>query len=385
MSAHRHGRSTVAVHGRRVPLADWAPVITPVFQSTTFVNPVGGDDEVLYTRYGNNPNQVDLGRKYSALEGAEDAVFVSSGMAATALAHLAILRPGDHLLSSKWIYGGTRKLFDEEFGRLGISVSYADPDQPRHWRKMLRKNTRALFLEAITNPLIRVLDLGVPSQVAREFGLALLVDGTFASPINFRPLEHGADVVITSATKYLNGHNDVIAGGIAGTSAIVEEVIRLMRLWGPAIDPHQAWLLNRGIKTLAVRMERHNRNGMAVAKWAEGRKGISRVHYPGLPSHPDHETAQRTLDGFGGMVGLTLSGGAAGAERFLKRLKLVTHAPSLAGVESLVSEPRLTSHRQLTPDERAALGFPDGFVRLSCGIEDADDLIADLDQALGPS
>jgi len=385
MSAHRHGRSTVAVHGPRVPLADWAPVITPVFQSTTFVNPVGGDDEVLYTRYGNNPNQVDLGRKYSALEGAEDAVFVSSGMAATALAHLAILRPGDHLLSSKWIYGGTRKLFDEEFGRLGISVSYADPDQPRHWRKMLRKNTRALFLEAITNPLIRVLDLGVPSQVAREFGLALLVDGTFASPINFRPLEHGADVVITSATKYLNGHNDVIAGGIAGTSAIVEEVIRLMRLWGPAIDPHQAWLLNRGMKTLAVRMERHNRNGMAVAKWAEGRKGISRVHYPGLPSHPDHETAQRTLDGFGGMVGLTLSGGAAGAERFLKRLKLVTHAPSLAGVESLVSEPRLTSHRQLTPDERAALGFPDGFVRLSCGIEDAEDLIADLDQALGPS
>ena len=216
MTAHRHGRSTIAVHGRRVPLADWAPVITPIFQSTTFVNPVGGEEEVLYTRYGNNPNQVDLGRKYSALEGAEDAVFVSSGMAATALAHLAILRPGDHLLASKWIYGGTRKLFDEEFGRLGIGVSYADPDQPRHWRKMLRKNTRALFLESPTNPLIRVLDLGVPSQVAREFGLALLVDATFASPVNFRPIEHGADVVISSATKYLNGHNDVIAGGIAG-------------------------------------------------------------------------------------------------------------------------------------------------------------------------
>jgi cystathionine beta-lyase/cystathionine gamma-synthase len=385
MTAHRHGRSTVAVHGRRVPLADWAPVITPVFQSTTFVNPVGGDDEVLYTRYGNNPNQVDLGRKYSALEGAEDAVFVSSGMAATALAHLAILRPGDHLLSSKWIYGGTRRLFDEEFGRFGISVSYADPDQPRHWRKMLRKNTRALFLEAITNPLIRVLDLSVPSQVAREFGLALLVDGTFGSPVNFRPLEHGADVVITSATKYLNGHNDVIAGAVAGTSAVVEEVIRLMRLWGPSIDPHQAWLLNRGMKTLVVRMERHNANGMAVAKWAEGRKGITRVHYPGLPSHPDHEIAERTLDGYGGMVGLTLAGGTAGSERFLKRLKLVSHAPSLAGVESLISEPRLTSHRHLTPEERAALGFPDGFVRLSCGIEDSDDLIADLDQALGPS
>jgi cystathionine beta-lyase/cystathionine gamma-synthase len=385
MSAHRHGRSTVAVHGRRVPLADWAPVVAPVFQSTTFVNPVGSDEEVLYTRYGNNPNQIDLGRKYSALEGAEDAVFVSSGMAATALAHLAILRPGDHLLSSKWIYGGTRKFFDEEFGRLGIAVSYADPDQPRHWRKMLRKTTRALFLEVVTNPLIRVLDMTVPSQVAREFGLALLVDGTFASPINFRPIEHGADVIITSGTKYLNGHNDVIAGAVAGTSAVVEEVLRLMRLWGPSIDPHQAWLLNRGMKTLAVRMERHNANGMAVAKWAEGRKGITRVHYPGLPSHPDHEIAERTLDGYGGMVGLTLAGGAAGAERFLKRLKLVTHAPSLAGVESLISEPRFTSHRHLTPEERAALGFPDGFVRLSCGIEDSDDLIADLDQALEPS
>jgi cystathionine beta-lyase/cystathionine gamma-synthase len=359
--------------------------VAPVFQSTTFVNPVGSDEEVLYTRYGNNPNQIDLGRKYSALEGAEDAVFVSSGMAATALAHLAILRPGDHLLSSKWIYGGTRKFFDEEFGRLGIAVSYADPDQPRHWRKMLRKTTRALFLEVVTNPLIRVLDMTVPSQVAREFGLALLVDGTFASPINFRPIEHGADVIITSGTKYLNGHNDVIAGAVAGTSAVVEEVLRLMRLWGPSIDPHQAWLLNRGMKTLAVRMERHNANGMAVAKWAEGRKGITRVHYPGLPSHPDHEIAERTLDGYGGMVGLTLAGGAAGAERFLKRLKLVTHAPSLAGVESLISEPRFTSHRHLTPEERAALGFPDGFVRLSCGIEDSDDLIADLDQALGPS
>jgi len=385
MSAPGHGRSTIAVHGRRPTPADWAPVVTPIYQSTTFVNPVGSDEEVLYTRYGNNPNQVELGRKYAALEGAEDAVFVASGMAATALAHLAILRPGDHLLASKWIYGGTRRLFDEEFGRLGISVSYADPDQPRHWRKMLRKTTRALFMETPTNPLVRVLDLSVPSQVAREFGLALLVDGTFASPINFRPLEHGADVVISSATKYLNGHTDVIAGGVAGTAAVVEEVIRLMRLWGASIDPHAAWLLSRGMKTLAVRVARHNTNGMAVASWAEGRKGIARVHYPGLPSHPDHEIAARTLDGFGGMVGITLAGGAGGAERFLKRLKLVLHAPSLAGVESLVSEPRHTSHRHLTPDERAALGFPDGFVRLSCGIEDPDDLIADLDQALGPA
>lgn len=383
MTHSNPGRSTVSVHGRLARRADHAPVVAPIVQSTTFVNPVGSEEEVLYTRYGNNPNQVEVARKYALLEGAEDAACVASGMAATALAHLAILRPGDHLLASRWIYGGTQRLFDEELNRFGISITYVDPAQPRQWRRYLRKTTRALFLETPTNPLARVLDLAVPARIAREYGLALLVDSTFASPINFRPLEHGADVVITSGTKYLNGHSDVIAGAIAGSVSFIEEVIRLMRLWGPAMDPHQAWLFDRGMKTLAVRMERHNRNGLAVARWAEARRGIARVHYPGLPSHPDHEVAARCLDGFGGMVGLEIEGGTAASERFLRRLKVITHAPSLAGVESLVSEPRLTSHTHLTPAERAAMGFPDGFVRLSCGIEDADDLIADLDQALG--
>jgi cystathionine beta-lyase/cystathionine gamma-synthase len=383
MTTHGPGRSTIAVHGRPVRKPDWAPVVSPIVQSTTFVNPVGGEEEVLYTRYGNNPTQLELARKYALLEGAEEAVFLSSGMAATALAHLAILRPGDHLLASRLIYGGTQRLFDEEFGRLGITVSYVDPEQQRQWRKALRKNTRAIFIETPTNPLIRVLDVALVAQAARDFGLALLVDATFASPVNFRPLEHGADVVITSATKYLNGHSDVIAGAVAGSAAVIEEVIRLMRLWGPAIDPHQAWLLERGMKTLAVRVERHNANGLAVAAWAEGRRGIARVHYPGLASHPDHEVAARQLDGFGGMVGLEIAGGAAASERMLRRLKVIQHAPSLAGVESLVSEPRLTSHKHLSPEARAAQGIPDGFIRLSCGIEDAADLIADLDQALG--
>jgi cystathionine beta-lyase/cystathionine gamma-synthase len=383
MTPHSSGRSTIAVHGRPARKADWAPVVSPIVQSTTFVNPVGSDEEVLYTRYGNNPNQVEVAAKYALLEGAEAAICVASGMGATALAHLAILRPGDHLLASRWIYGGTQRLFDEEFGRLGISVTYVDPSQYRLWRRALRKTTRAIFIESPTNPVMRVLDLQVVAQVAREFGLALLVDATFASPINFRPLEHGADVVITSATKYLNGHSDVIAGAVAGTEAVIEEVTRLMRLWGQSIDPHQAWLLDRGLKTLAVRMERHNQNGLAVARWAEGHPGIVRVQYPGLPSHPDHDIAKRSLDGFGGMVGLELAGGSEAAERFLRRLTVVAHAPSLAGVESLASEPRLTSHKHLSAAARAAQGIPDGFVRLSCGIEDAADLIADLDQALG--
>ena len=376
------GQSTIAVHGlpRRPP--DWSPVVPPIHQSSTFTNPVGSDEEVRYTRYGNNPNQLDLARKYALLEGAEDAVFLASGMGAMALAHLAVLRPGDHLLASAWIYGGTRTLFDEELGRFGIEVTYVDPTQPRHWRTSLRENTRALFIETPINPTVRVADLEPVARLVSEHGLALLVDATFASPINFRPLEHGADVVITSATKYLNGHSDVIGGAVAGSESLIEEVTRLLRVWGQSIDPHAAWLIDRGMRTLAVRMERHNSNGLTIAQWAEQHAGVARVHYPGLASHPDHELATRVLDGYGGMLGLELGGGVEAVERFLTRLQLIQHAPSLAGVESLISEPRLTSHAGLAPDERAAIGIPDGFVRLSCGNEDPGDIIADLDQAL---
>jgi cystathionine beta-lyase/cystathionine gamma-synthase len=264
-----------------------------------------------------------------------------------------------------------------------MEVTFVDPGQPRLWRRSVRKTTRAIFVETPTNPVMRVLDLTPLAQVAREFGLALLVDATFASPINFRPLDHGADVVITSATKYLNGHSDLVAGAVAGSASVIEEVNRLLRVWGQAIDPHTAWLVDRGLRTLAVRMERHNANGLAVARWAEKHPSIVRVHYPGLPSHPDHAHARKVLAGFGGMVGLELKGGVRSAERMLKRLKLVTHAPSLAGVESLISEPRLTSHRDLGPEGRAAAGIPDGFLRLSCGLEDGEDIIEDLRQALG--
>lgn len=382
MTLPRFGRSTIAVHGIPEPHGENDPVVAPIMQSATFVNAVGSDREVLYTRYGNNPNQVSLARKYALLEGAEDAVFVASGMGATALAHLAVLRPGDHLIASRWIYGGTQKLFDEEFGRFGIAVTYVDPTSPRIWRKSIRKTTRAIFIESPVNPTLRVLDVAPIAGIAREFGFALLVDATFASPINFRPIEQGADLVITSATKYLNGHSDVIAGAVAGTRSVIEEVIRLMRVWGQAIDPHTAWLIERGMKTLAVRMQRHSANGLAVAEFLAGHPGVESVAYPGLASHPDHAIAARTLDGFGGMVGATIKGGTPAAERFLRRLRLFIHAPSLAGVESLVSEPRITSHKGHTADQMALAGIPEGFVRLSCGIEEADDLIADLGQAL---
>ncbi len=385
MSGRQLGRSTVSVHGHLQRHHPDEPVVAPLIRSTTYVNAVGSDLEVMYARYGNTPNQLSVARKYALLEGAEGAVLLGSGMAATALAHLAVLRPGDRLITSSWIYGGTRKLFDEEFGRLGITVGYVDPNHPREWRRGVTANTRAIFFESPTNPTMRVIDPVPVAQIAKEYGLALLVDSTFASPINFRPIEHGADVVITSGTKYLNGHSDVTAGAVAGTQSLIDEVVRLMRSWGSAIDPEAAWLLDRGLKTLAIRMERQNANGLAVAGWAAEHERVAAVHYPGLPGHPDHEIAARVLDGFGGMVGLVIEGGTSAAERFLRRLRIFTHAPSLAGVESLVSEPRLTSHAGLDADGRRAMGIDDGFVRLSCGVEDPADLIDDLAQALaGP-
>jgi len=378
----RLGISTRAIHGDPEARPDWTPVVPPIYQSSTFTNPIGSTAEVLYTRYGNNPNQVAIGKRLALLEGAEAALFTASGMGATALAHLAVLRPGDHLLSSEWIYGGVRRLFAQEFGRLGIEVSFVNPLHSRSWKQAMKKTTRAVFLETPTNPLVRVIDLEPIALLCKTEGLALVVDSTFASPVNFRPIEHGADLVIHSATKYLNGHSDVIAGGVAGSEPVIEEVRKLMQVWGQAIDPMAAWLVDRGMRTLAVRMERHNRNGLAVAEWCGAQQAITRVHYPGLPTHPDHETAKRVLGGFGGMLGIELKGGAHAAERFLRPLQIAAHAPSLGGVETLVSEPRLTSHASLSPAERERAGIPDGFLRFSLGLEDADDLIADFAQAL---
>jgi len=382
MKKRHQGPSTTAIHGDGPSHAPGDGVAAPIHQSSTFVRATGPSEDVLYTRYGNNPNQLRLAERLTRLEGAEKSIFVASGMGATALAHLAVLRPGDHLLASEWIYGGTRRLFEEDFSRLGIDVTYVNPDKRRDWRSRTRKNTRAIFVETPTNPTMRVLDLDWLSVLTREKGIPLLVDSTFASPLNFRPLEHGADVVIHSATKYLNGHSDVIAGAVAGTEVFIDEVTSRMRVWGQSLDPHCAWLIERGMKTLGVRLARHNATGLEVARWLEKHPRVKRVAYPGLPSHPDHELASHTMDGFGGMVGFELAGGARAADRCLKALRIITHAPSLGGVESLVSEPRYTSHAAMTAEQRAAAGIPDGFLRLSLGLEDAEDLISDLARGL---
>ena len=374
--------ATLAVHAGTESRAADTPVVNPLYQSVNFIQEIGTPDGLRYPRYGNTPNAELVQRRIAALEGAETAVLLGSGMGALACGLLALLRPGDHLVASSSIYGGALQLFTKEFATLGIEVSFADPFEPRVWRRMVRKTTRAVFLETPANPTCRVIDLRPISYVTREHGIAFVVDSTFASPINLRPIEHGADVVIHSATKYLNGHHDVLGGIVCGTAPYIEEVRQKMMLWGQAPDPFAAWLLERGIKTLDVRIKRHNENAMSIAEWCGERKQIRRVHYPGLATHPDHETAKSLMDGFGGMMAIELAGGAAAAEKFLRKLKIIRHAPSLGGVDSLVSEPRFTSHAHLSADERAEAGIPDGFLRLSIGIESANDLIGDIEQAL---
>lgn len=375
---------TLTVHGgERADQRDVdSPIVQPIYQSVNFIQEIGTAEGLRYPRYGNAPNAEVVQRRVAAIEGSEAAVLLASGMGATACGLLALLRPGDHIVASAWIYGGTRALLQEEFAPLGIDVSLVNPLETRVWRKAIRKHTRVIFVESPVNPTCRVLDLKSISMVTRQAGIALVVDSTFASPVNFRPLEHGADVVIHSATKFLNGHHDVLGGVVCGTTPYIDEVRRKMTLWGQAPDPFSTWLLERGLKTLELRVTRQNDSAMRIAQWCEGRKEVRKVIYPGLPSHPDHEIAKATMSGFGGMLSVELAGGARSAERFLRRLKLFRHAPSLGGVESLVSEPRFTSHAGMSTEDRTAIGVPDGFLRLSVGIENADDLIADLEQAL---
>lgn len=374
--------ATIAIHGGTPARGVDQPVVRPLFQSVNFIQEVGSGDNLRYPRYGNSPNAEIVQERMAALEGAEGAVLLSSGMGAVACALIALLRPGDHLIASSMVYGGVTALLTKEFPSLGIDVTFIDPFETRVWRKRMRKTTRAIFVETPVNPTCRVLDLKPVSHLTREHGIALVVDSTFASPINFRPIEHGADVVVHSATKYLNGHHDVLGGVVCGTASYVEEVRQKMMLWGQAPDPFAAWLLERGLKTLDVRVARHNENAMAVATWCRDQPGIRRVHYAGLPDHPDHAVAVAQMSGFGGMMAIELEGGAAAAERFLSKLRIFRHAPSLGGVDSLVSEPRFTSHAHLTKEARTKAGIPDGFLRLSIGIESANDLIGDIEQAL---
>jgi len=378
------GPSTLGVHGSGAgEKTPGSPVVLPISQSATFHWADPRDGELLYTRYANNPNQVAVAQKVAALEGTDAAATLASGMAAAAMTLLALTDSGDHVVASSQLYGATQGLLRSELPRRGVTSSFVDPGAPpEEWEAALRPETRVLYLELPTNPTLRVFDPRPLVAMARERDIKVACDATFASPVNLRAASLGIDAVIHSATKYLGGHADVIAGVVAGSHELVDEVIRLARLYGPALDPNTAWLLDRGIRTLEVRMQRHNENGLTLARFFESHAEVERVVYPGLPSHPDHEVAKGLLSGFGGMVSVVLKGGGPAADRFVSALELAIAAPSLGGVQTLVSQPRYTSHAGLSREQREVQGIPDGFVRISVGIENAEDLVADFEQAL---
>ena len=375
------GPSTKAVHAGAPAARPGDPVSMPIVQSSTFINDAVPDGDVLYTRYGNNPTQEALAARLAALEGAEAALAVSSGMAAISVALLTFLNAGDHVVAAQSLYGGTLRLLNVDLPRLNIDTTFVA--HGGRWAKaMQRKTTRVVLLETLSNPTLRLTDIRPIANAAQERGIAVIVDNTFATPILLRPLEHGADVVVHSATKYLGGHSDVTAGVIAGSRPVIDEVVQKARSLGSAIDPHLAWLLERGVKTLAVRVERQCRNALGLARALEGHPAVRSVIHPGLESHPDHALAMELIGGSSGMLSIVVEGGDDRAVEVMERLRLIRVAPSLGGVESLASMPRYTSHRHLGDEERAALGIEAGFIRISCGIEDEPDLLADLGNAL---
>jgi cystathionine beta-lyase/cystathionine gamma-synthase len=358
-------------------------ITVPVFQTAMYE--FGGEasyHDLKYIRLNNTPNHAAVHAKLASLEGTEAALVAGSGMAAISTALLTVLQPGDHLLVQECLYGGTHDLVVHDLARLGIAFDTIDSAAAASWQSKLRKETKAIYVETISNPLVQVSDVPAIAKFAKANGLVSLVDNTFASPMNFRPASVGIDLVLHSCTKYLNGHSDIVAGAIAGSAALIEKVRHKLNHLGGTLDPHACFLLHRGIKTLALRVRHQNASALRIAQFLEKQPAIAKVNYPGLERHPQHALARGMLEGFGGMISFDVAGGAAAANRFLERLKIPIKAPSLGSVESLVTRPATTSHVGLPPDERRKLGISDGLIRLSVGIENTDDLIEDLASAL---
>lgn len=382
MASDRRSIETAAVHaGERRPGPEGS-LVFPIFQGTVFESEPGETyDQIKYLRLSTTPSQVYLHDKLAALEGAEAAVATASGMAAVSSVLMSVVRAGGHLLVSDVLYGGTYSLLTDFAERLGWSYTSVDPSDPQAWKAALRPETAAFVVESVTNPLMRVGDLRGVAEFARENGLVSVIDNTFTSPVNFRPVEVGFDVVLHSATKYLGGHSDLVAGCVVGADQRIAGVRSVLSHFGGTLDPHVGFLLARGLKTLAVRVKAQNANATALARELAGHPNVSEVYYPGLESHPDHARAAELFDGFGGMLAFRLGDGER-AERFIDALTLPYRAPSLGSVESLVTRPVKTSHSGLSRADRERIGVTDDLVRFSCGIENTDDLVADVRSAL---
>lgn len=360
-------------------------VVLPIYQTAMHITPREGEEnynDIKYIRLNNSPNHEVLGHKLAALENAEAGLVTSSGMAAISTSLLTFLGNGDHVLAQDCLYGGTHELITRDLPALGIECDFIDGANPASWESKVKPNTKVIYVESISNPLMGVTDLEAAAQFAKTHGLVSMIDNTFASPVNFRPAEWGFHLSLHSCTKYLNGHSDVVAGAVIGEAECVERVRHKLNIFGGTLDPHACFLLHRGIKTLGVRMRQQIGNAMVIARFLDEHPGVEHVNYPGLRSNPEHARASKFFDGCSGMLSYELKGGRDAAERFIGKVEIPLIAPSLGGVESLLTRPAGTSHSGLRPEEREAIGIREGLVRMSVGIESTDELIDDLRQAL---
>ena len=380
--AYKHLETKLIHAGEPDPLIGGA-VSMPIFQSSTFeYTGQTNYHDLKYIRLNNTPNHVALHEKLASLENAQAALVMASGMAAVTTALLTVLSSGDHLLAQDCLYGGTHDFITKDFPTFGLSCDFIDGDNGDSWEACLRTNTKAIYVETITNPLMQVADLKAVVEFAKKHGLVSLIDNTFSSPINFRPPEWGFDLSLHSCTKYLNGHSDIVAGAVIGRADLIEKIRHKLNHLGASLDPHACFLLHRGMKTLAVRVKFQNESALRIAQFLEVHPAVEKVNYPGLESHPTHKRARELLDGFGGMLSFELENGVEAAERFIRNTTLPVIAPSLGGVETLITRPATTSHSGLSPEDRQKLGISDGLIRVSVGIEATEDILEDFDQAL---
>lgn len=371
---------TLAVHGGQSPEPVTGAVMTPIFQVSTYAQKAPGEHTGFEYSRTQNPTRFALERAIAAMEGGTHGLAFASGCAATT-AIVQLLDSGDHVVAGDDLYGGTFRLFDKVMQRRGQTFSYVDPTDPKNVKDAIRPETKLVWLETPTNPMLKLADIAAVAQICRDAGILLAVDNTFMSPIFQRPLDLGADLVVHSITKFIGGHADVVGGCIATRDASLHDRLHFIQnSCGGILGPQDSFLALRGLKTLSLRMERHASNATAIARYLEERPEVSKVVFPGLPSHPQHALAERQMRGPGGMISFVLEGGLDAARRFIAPLRVFTLAESLGGVESLIEHPAIMTHASVPPDRRAALGIADGLLRLSVGIEHVDDLRADLEQ-----
>ena len=377
--SNKLGINTICVHTGEVKDEQFKGAVSPLFMATSYA--FDGVDVKRYPRYFNTPNQEMLCKKIAALENTEDGLIFSSGMAAISAAMFAFLKTGDHVIIQQVIYGGTFNLIVSEFEKYGIEYSFTESDKAADFKLLLKANTKILFIETPSNPLLGITDIDAIASLGKESGIITMIDNTFASPINQNPADFGIDIILHSATKYMGGHSDISAGAIAGSNEHIAQIWKTAINFGGNLSDQTVWLLERSLKTLNLRVKEQTKNAQEMAEYLEHHKNIERVYYPGLNSHPQHDLAKRQMKGFGAMLSFELEEGI-NAMDFQNALKLIKPSMSLAGLESTTVSPAQTTHALLSPQERLDRGIKDGLIRFSVGIEEPKDLIKDIEQAI---